>query len=71
MKRTYEPGMKVSYDPTSKRVIVAFRGRITVLPGTYESETLAVEGAEAHCRLLGWKPNGAVGSETRSLRTLF
>ncbi len=31
LKPEYETGMKVVYDPHSKRVVVSFRGRITVL----------------------------------------
>jgi len=56
VKPTYEPGMKVSYDPTTHRVVVAFRGRITVIPGTYDSELRGIAAGEAHCRGQGWKP---------------
>lgn len=69
MKRSYEPGMKISYDPSSKRVVVAFRGRITVLPDTFDSEALGTEAGEFHCRSHGWSPADHTGKI--SLRTLF
>ncbi len=47
--------MKVTYDPTSQRVVVAFRGRITVLPGSYDTETKGIAAGETHCRGQGWK----------------
>ncbi len=56
MKPTYEPGMKVTYEPRSKRVVVAFRGRITVLPDPCETEAQAVAAGEAYCRRAGWNP---------------
>ena len=56
MKNTYEIGMKINYDPVSKRAVVAFRGRITVLPIAYETESEAFAAGESHCRSLGWAP---------------
>ena len=56
MKPTYEPGMRITYDATSKRVVVAFRGRISVLPETYESEDKGTAAGEGFCRHQGWKP---------------
>jgi hypothetical protein len=56
VKPSYEPGMKVTYDDTSQRVVVAFRGRITVLPGTYDTEDKGIKAGEAHCRSHGWNP---------------
>jgi len=55
MKSAYEPGMKISYDPVSMRVVVAFRGRITVLPQTCITEAEAIALGESHCRHFGWK----------------
>lgn len=70
MKRGYEPGMKITYDPKSKRVVVAFRGRITVLPDLFENEELAIAGGEHHCRLLGWNAQDKETSK-RKLRSLW
>lgn len=59
-KPEYETGMKVFYDPLSNRVVVSFRGRITVLPDVYENEADALKAGERHCRQNGWIPkNGA------------
>lgn len=55
-KKEYEAGMKIIYDPESKRVIVNFRGRVQVLPGIYDSESAALNDGEQHCRHLGWQP---------------
>ena len=57
MNSTYETGMKVNYDSTSKRVVIAFRGRITVLPGNYATEDEAVKAGELFCRTHGWVPS--------------
>jgi len=56
MKPSYEPGMKINYDPVSKRVVVAFRGRIVVLPDSYESEPAGIAAGETYCHRQGWKP---------------
>lgn len=56
MNKAYEPGMKISYDPSSTRVVVSFRGRITVLPQSCVSEADAIAQGESHCRHLGWRP---------------
>jgi hypothetical protein len=71
VKRTYEPGMKVSYDPVSKRVVVAFRGRITVLAQDYETEAEGTKAGELHCRTHGWSPNDQVNASPKRMRTLF
>ena len=55
----YEMGMKVFYDPLSLRVVVSFRGRITVLPEVFEAEADAIAAAEQHCRGQGWNPTSA------------
>jgi hypothetical protein len=68
MKSNYEPGMKVTYDPVSKRVVISFRGRITVLPEDCASEPEAIMAGEQHCRKLGWSPEkGAIRRSVRSL----
>ena len=69
VKSTYETGMKVTYDPTSKRVVVAFRGRIIVLPGTYDSASTGISAGESRCRELGWNPN--FSGKKKSFRSLF
>jgi len=62
--------MKISYDKTSKRVVVAFRGRITVLPETYDGEESGIAAGEGHCRHLGWRPQER-GKPGRQMRSLF
>jgi hypothetical protein len=54
--KVYETGMKITYEPRSKTVIVAFRGRLQVLSGPYENESEALAAGEAYCRLKGWSP---------------
>ena len=39
--RYYEPGMNFTYDKTSGKVSVAFRGRIAVLAGSFADEAEA------------------------------
>jgi hypothetical protein len=68
VKAGYEPGMKVNYDPNSKRVIVAFRGRIIVLPDLAETEAAGIAAGESYCRVHGWSP-AERKSGTRSLRS--
>jgi len=63
--------MKVTYDAVSKRVIVAFRGRITVLPDIYDSEAQGSAAGEIYCRNLGWNPREQVGSGKKQLRWIF
>ena len=67
VKKAYEAGMKISYAAKTQRVIVAFRGRITVLPDTYESEEKGISAGENHCRCLGWNPN----EHGKKMRSLF
>jgi hypothetical protein len=56
LKAIYETGMKVVYDQSSKRVVVSFRGRITVLPESFDNESDAVKAGEHYCRQNGWNP---------------
>ena len=56
MDKGYETGMKVTFEPRSKAVIVNFRGRVTMLPETYASEAEALLAGEAFCRRNGWRP---------------
>jgi hypothetical protein len=66
-KADYETGMKVVYDRLSKRVVVSFRGRITVLPESFEQEAEAVKAGENYCKQHGWvSKNGK--SRSASLR---
>ena len=51
----YETGMRISYDSASKKVSVAFRGRLLTLPGEYSTMQEAVRAGEGHCRHLGWQ----------------
>lgn len=53
----YETGMKVLFDAPSQRVIVNFRGRVIVLPGSYDDERSARLAGEHLCRQLGWVPS--------------
>jgi hypothetical protein len=53
-KPPYEPGMKIRFDRESGQVTVTFRGRITVLPGNFTDEAMAVRAGERHCQSLGW-----------------
>lgn len=62
----YETGMKVVYDAPSQRVIVNFRGRVIVVPGTYADERAGRLAGERHCRELGWVPSGAKIGHFRS-----
>lgn len=71
MKSSYEPGMKISYDPGTKRVVVAFRGRITVLPDTQETEAAAITAGERHCQKLGWVSSDTDSIRKKHFRSLF
>jgi hypothetical protein len=62
--------MKISYERNSKRVIVAFRGRIMALPESYEDEESGIRAAERHCRLLGWNPEERKKSRNKFFRTM-
>ncbi|MGV1794354.1 MULTISPECIES: hypothetical protein [unclassified Rhizobium] len=53
----YEDGMTVFYDPVSKTVIVAFRGKTTILKGPFESLRAGVAAGEDLCAELGWRSN--------------
>ena len=67
VKPSYESGMKITYDPTSQRVVVAFRGRIKVLPDSYDTEDSGIKAGEMHCLQLGWNPQ----DQTKQKNTLF
>ncbi len=56
-KPEYETGMKIVYDAATRRVVVSFRARVSVLPGTHDTESEAVKAGEAYCRQHGWKPD--------------
>ncbi|MHB1205519.1 MAG: hypothetical protein ACYCZX_08130 [Rhodospirillaceae bacterium] len=56
IKPEYETGMKVLYDPHSKRAAAFFRGRHIALPTAHEDEATAVAAGERLCRGLGWIP---------------
>lgn len=71
VKSSYEPGMRINYDADSKRVVIAFRGRITVLRGTSETEADAIAAGESHCRLLGWVPADNNSNRNKHFRSLF
>lgn len=58
----YETGMKLVYDAHTKRMVVSFRARLTVLPATYESEQEAIQAGEQFCRQHGWKPETATAN---------
>lgn len=62
----YEAGMKVIYDGPSRRVILNFRGRVIVLPETYEDERAGRIAGEQHCRKLGWIPARRTSGHIRS-----
>jgi len=70
MKNVYEPGMKITYDPVSRRVVVSFRGRITVLPVFCRTEAEAIVAGEAHCRTQGWVPTTQSG-KANAFRSLW
>jgi hypothetical protein len=59
VKPEYESGMKIAYDDTSKRVVVAFRGRINVLPEACATHDEGVAAGERFCRNHGWIPDKA------------
>lgn len=50
----YEPGMRITYDPKTKRARVAFRGRLVELPAEFDNERDAVRAGEDHCKRNGW-----------------
>ncbi len=71
MSNVYEPGMTITYDASSKRVVIAFRGRIAVLPGTFDTEAMGKAAAETHCMKLGWNPANRAERNGGRLRTVF
>jgi hypothetical protein len=52
----YEPGMRIIYDPASKRVTVCFRGRSAQLDGMFMTGADAKQAGGAYCRSAGWRP---------------
>lgn len=55
-RHAYETGMRITFEPRSGRVAVRFRGRLTVLPGTFGTEAEAMHAGETYCRQRGWRP---------------
>ncbi len=67
----YEPGMKIVYDAPSKRVVVSFRGRITVLPEPCDTVAEATAAGERFCSLQGWSPHPSPSQGKGSMRTAW
>jgi hypothetical protein len=57
--------MKITYERESRRVIVSFRGRLTVLPDLYSTREEAVSAGESYCRRQGWIANRASNAVRR------
>ena len=49
----FEDKMSISYDRTSQTVTVVFRGKKTVLPGTYPTLQAGTRAGEDFCRRTG------------------
>jgi hypothetical protein len=64
----YEPGMKINFDPVSGRVVVSFRGRISVLPEKCGSEAEGKALGESFCQRQGWDPTEAYSMRTKVRR---
>ena len=47
-KPEYETGMKIVYDAATRRVVLSFRARVSVLPGTHDTESEAVKAGECN-----------------------
>ena len=54
---TYEPGMRISLDPHTHKVMVAFRGRTVELPWRCDTREQAAHAGEAYCWQRGWRPS--------------
>jgi hypothetical protein len=52
--KNYEAGMRISFDAKTKNVSVAFRGKLTILPGPFPAEKEAIRAGEDFCRKHGW-----------------
>jgi hypothetical protein len=50
----FEDKMSISYDEASKTVTVVFRGKRTVLPGTYPTLQEGTRAGKEFCRRQGW-----------------
>lgn len=59
MNKGYETGSKITYEPRSKTVIVNFRGRVTALPGPFDTESAAMNTAEGPLPPTGLAPGAA------------
>lgn len=71
MKHAYETGMKITFEPRSRTVMVKFRGRLTVLPGQFGSEGEAVSAGETFCRQCGWRPAPVRAAPTGAFRSAW
>ena len=71
LKRLYEAGMRITFEPRSGSVVVRFRGRVTVLPGVFGSEDQAVDAGETFCRQHGWRPTPLRAAPAVVLRTAW
>jgi hypothetical protein len=50
----YEHNMSISYDGVSRTVTVYFRGKRTVLSGTYSTWEAGMRAGKEFCRFQGW-----------------
>jgi hypothetical protein len=50
----YEHNMFISYDGVSRTVTVYFRGKRTVLSGTYSTWEAGMRAGKEFCRFQGW-----------------
>lgn len=50
----YEQGMHIKYDPTTRTVLIIFRGTTRTL-GPFNDKITAVFAAEDLCRRQGWE----------------
>ncbi len=51
----YEEGMTVFYDPVTKAVVVAFRGKTTILKGPFPDSRSGLAAGERLCKEYGWQ----------------
>ena len=71
MTKVYEPGMRITFDPGAKTALVAFRGRLTTLPGRYADQNAAVQAGEDYCRHRGWADRPAATHSLLRPRPMF
>jgi hypothetical protein len=62
----YEPGMEIAFDPETRKVTVAFRGRVRTFPTMLDNEADVRRAAEAYCRERGWNPSGEANPRARA-----